>query len=95
MLNLVKAVAFNFLGDDVSTSLSIDLSLQPADIDFRGAPPTGIVSPAVTLATVPVACTADLVGTVLTLTFAAALAELNGQGAINVYSFTGYLKFGA
>ena len=86
MLSPVIQQNITFVSDGVSTAMSIDLSVLPSALDLRGAGPLAILTPSVSSVLGPgPLVTAAVTGSIVTFTFAAALAELNA-GALLIYT---------
>jgi hypothetical protein len=86
MLSPVLQQSLTFVSDGTSQALTVDLSLIPFSLPLRGAGPLAILTPSVSSVLGPgPMVTAAIVGSTVTFTFAAALAELNA-GALLVYT---------
>ena len=96
-LNPTQQFAGTFVSDGVATVLEIDLSLAPFNVDFRGNIPLAVMTPQVSSAfTGPIAnVTAELAGTIVTLTFSAAPPQVDNNMNLIEYSYSFYIKFPA
>ena len=95
MTTPVKSVQFGFTSDGTSLSLSLDLSTQPTALALAGSVTQGIQSLVILgAAGVPVTGTTwNLVGSVLTLTFAAALPTNDNSATLIQYQVSFLLQF--
>lgn len=96
MIQPTQSVSFNFVADGESTVLSLDLSLLPTSINFRGSVPTAVLKPSITSTgtdvSIPTA-TYQLNGTTLVVTFATAPPEFDETTALIIYTLTFLLAF--
>lgn len=96
VLNPIKSATFEFISDNVSMAISVDLSLPHYGLDLRGANPLAPLLPTVSSTfTGSLTATAALVGTILTLTFSAPPPQFDGSNNLVQYTASVVLKLGA